>query len=402
LPIPTTTTTVTPRPDSEPTTLSTTDKTLSEAQIGLHLLRLADLARQVIRNDAGYGPGKGLYWRDGSFGAEVTPVSCWVCYDTPATTAGMLSETRLAQPMLRTIAITTWTHAIRTKLLSNGAIRDGDPSVTVGVGFFAVQLGLSYLELKPYLSASTRRLWADAVVRMANYLIDAGDLSYYVNGNVILRQTEVMWLAWAITHDRTYYQDYESEYSFTVSPPAPRWSGYGLRITAQATEPLDANGAGYLTESGGGAPGFDPSYSYLQLDLATQMYVLTRDDRFLELTNLLFNQLRPRVGSAYILDAKGGTRKDDDVAFLSAAPLVLLLSGSRPGLSNYWLGELAEIHSQFIGSEGYISTGFYDGVTDALGTAMLAIQYPHGILASSCSPKQAPCEELFAERPNTA
>jgi len=368
---------------------------LSPQAVTSHVKALAALSRQVLSvYTKKSGPKDGQYWSRGTFVVN-GGVSCWYCDDAAATAAAVLSEEGKGNPQLRELAITTYSHAIHTYERPTGEVVDSNGS-GVGTGFFAVQLGTTYLELKPYLSAATRALWANAITRSANYLINTGALTYYINGNVNLRQTEVMWLAWEITGQTKYYADYQQEYRFTMTPPVPRWSGYGMHLDTAPTAPLGANGAGYLTESDGDSPGFDPSYTMVQLDTATSLYVLTHAQRYIWLMNVLLNQLRPLVSSSYVLNAHNGTRKDDITAFLTAAPFMLLMSGDRSDLSRYWVGQLGAIHNQFVWAEGYSSAGFHLGLSNWLALPMLYVQHPDGILGGTCSPKQSPeCAALF-------
>ena len=364
---------------------------LTPGEIAVHIERLAALTRQVLSVYVNRRrPSDPQYWADGSFIARDAGIKCWYCYDTPATAAAVLSVQRDGDVGLRNIAIRTWTHAIRTYLRPSGEIVHGNGSNGVGTGFFAVQLGITYLVLKPHLPAATRGLWAAAMTAMAKFLIDSGALTFYINGNVNLRQTEVMWLAWAISGQRRFYDDYLREYAFALTPTRPRWARYGLRIVARRRAAAGADEAGYLTESSGDNPGFDPSYTLLQLDTATQLYVLTHDPRYVRLMNAELNQLRPLVNADYVLDARGGSRQSNTIAFLTAAPFVLLISGVRPDLSQYWVGQLTAIHQQFVAAEGFANAGFYNGMSNWLGTAMLAVQYPAGILAPQCSPQRSP------------
>jgi hypothetical protein len=365
--------------------------------VATHLQRLATLTRQVL---SAYitknGPSDQQYWSHGSFVAGGAGITCWYCYDTPATAAAVISEVGTGSRQVRQIAISTYSHAIRTYEQPSGEIIGGNGSNPVGTGFFAVQLGISYLELKSYLSTATKALWANAIGRSADFLISSGGLAYYINGNVNLRQTEVLWLAWAITGQRKYYASYQQEYAFTLTPTAPQWSGYGIQFATVPTAPLGANGAGYLTESEGNKPGFDASYTLTQLDIAASLYVLTHSNRYIWLMNVLFNQLRPLVNSSYILDAHNGTRKNDTVAFLTTAPFVLLMSGDRPDLSKFWLHQLTAIHAQYRSAETFASTGFYLGMSNWLALPLMAVQYPNGILGKRCSPKQSSvCAALF-------
>jgi hypothetical protein len=369
---------------------------LTADKVALHLERLAALTREVLNVYITKNrPTDPQYWSNGSFIAT-RGLSCWYCYDTAATAAAVISQEGRTDRQLRTIAISTYSHAIRTYELPSGEIIDAPGSDGVGTGFFAVQLGITYFELKDYLSAPTRALWVNAISRSANWLISSGNLTYYINGNVNLRQSEVLWLAWAITGQHKYYMAYQQESQFTFTPTLPRWSGYGLRLVTAPTAPLGANGAGYLTESDPGPSGFDPSYTLTQLDTAASLYVLTRNQRYIWLMNVLFNQLRPLVNAGYILNAHGGTRKNDIVAFLTAAPFVLVMSGDRPDLSQFWVGQLSTMHAQYVSAESFANTGYYLGLSSWLALPLIDVQYPDGILGKQCSPKQSPkCAALF-------
>ena len=335
---------------------------------------LAGLARRVldsyiVRN----GPHDPRYWRDGSFIATDGP-SCWSCYDTAATAAAVLSTYDGNEARLRNVAIATFTHVIRTYQAPSGEFASG----AVMTGFISVELGLSYLELRSTLPASTSALWRESLQRAADWLIRTGQTTYYINGNVNLRQTEVMWLAWSATGAARFRTAYQHEWRFTISPPK-RWTGFGLQLTHSPTGPDGAAGAGYLAESGGGAPGYDPSYTMVQLDIATELYILTRDSRYVRLMNLLFNQERPRINAAFTLNATGGTRKDDDTPFMSAAPAVLVLTGQRPDLRRFWLGQLRRIQHEYRGAMTYTVPNYYKGLSGWLMPPILALQWPHGV-----------------------
>lgn len=367
--------------------------TLSPEALGTHLVRLTGLTRRVLdsyldRSD----PQDPRYWQDGAF-ISVGGEQCWSCYDTAATAAAVLSREGKGDVQMRNIAVRTFNYAIRTYQQATGEFAGGG----VTTGFFAVELGISYLELKPYLATDTRATWVDSLRRAANYLISSGDLTFYINGNVNLRQTEVMWLAWASTKEQRFWTAYEQEWAFTIAPPSPRWAAYGLRLTVTPTRPDGSDGSGYLTESNGvDTPGYDPSYTMGQLDTAAELYVLTRERRYLLLMNLFFNQLRPRIGANYYLNATGGTRRNDMVPFLSAGPEVLVSSGERRDLTGFWLAQLGAIHYQYGAAMKYGGVNFYKGTSGWLSVPVLAAEWPHGMLSAPCTPRRsAVCARLF-------
>jgi hypothetical protein len=122
----------------------------------------------------------------------------------------------------------------------------------------------------------------------------------------------------------------------------------------------------------------------VQLDTATQMYVFTREVRWLGLVNLLFNQLEPLIeltpfpNSTWELNASDGTRKNQHVAFISAAPYVLVASGDRPELESGLAGQFSRIDHDFLKSQLSTNEYFYKGLSD-LSTVLLAGQWPSGI-----------------------
>jgi hypothetical protein len=309
---------------------------------------------------------------------------CWYCYDTAAVgaaTIGRLTDHRSDIDA----AIDTFSTAITRHQLASGAFA-GNTRAPDGVatGFFLVSFGVADLELKPYLSAKTDIAWANSYGAAANYLIDSGDTDWYINGNVNLRQTEVMWLAYAITGQRKFLTAYNSEWTFTISPDQSRWRGYGLRYTKVPTDADGSDGAAYLAESDGSdRPGYDPNYTSAQLDAATDLYVLTHDPRYLRLMNLVYNQLKPRISSNWILDAAGGTRDSFDEPFLSAAVSVLAGSGGRPGLADDLAAQFASISSAYEQSDVYSNVNYSKGFESWLSIPLLNQEWPDGMAPAS-------------------
>jgi hypothetical protein len=230
-----------------------------------------------------------------------------------------------------------------------------------------------------------RATWSAAIEKAASYLISSGDTTWYINGNVNLRQTEVLWIAWAITHQQRFLTAYNSEWAFTIAPPQQRWPGYGLHITKNPTRSDGSDGAGYLAESNGqDAPGFDGNYTYAQLDTATDLYVLTHDPRYLRLMNLEFNQLRPLINSAWTLNAHGGTRDNFNDPFMSAAVSVLAASGDRPDLVPDVSSELASVEAQYKQATllSVTNVNFYKGFEGWVSMPLLNRQWPLGMATS--------------------
>jgi hypothetical protein len=322
----------------------------------------------------------GRYYRAGEWHAPTTVPGCWWCLDGAATAAAVLSDR--AGPgasALATVAADTFSAAIAHEQLADGAFQsDGAPNA-IATGFELVELGVTYLELQNSLPASTRSRWARAIEAAADYLMSSGAMTWYINGNIQLHQVEDMWLAWHITGSLRFRGAYESEWAFAVEPRQSRWKGFGLKITHTPTSSDGADGAGYLAEAGGGAPGFDPEYTMLQLDYATSLWVLTHERRYLRLMNLLFNQLRPLVSRADILDARDGTRRNDVLPLFSMGPVVLLDSGDRPDLRRFVSAQLRVVEGQYEKRSNYDNLNFYRGMSLWLSLPLLFAQWPHGI-----------------------
>jgi hypothetical protein len=381
------------------TALATADSTTA-------LTGLATVAYQSLQGYIGSSANPGLhYYASGVWHSGDGP-ACWYCYDAAAVGAATLSQTQ-QDAGLRQIAIDTFNTAIAQHQLASGAFaNDGGDADGIATGFFTVDLGVAYLELRSTRDAPTRARWANAIEAAADYLINSGDETWYINGNVNLRQTEVMWLAWAVTGQQRYLTQYDAEWSFTVSPPQGRWPGYGLQVTQQPTRSDGSDGSGYLAESSGLAPGYDTAYTDAQLDTATDLYVLTHDPKYLRLMNLELNQLRPRIDSTLTLDATGGSRSNYKMPFGNPAPSVLLASGDRPDLASLPSAQLARIASEYSGSMAYTNVNFYKDFESWLSMPLLNNQWPNGMapdtrVASGPDPTPGPPTTVTVTPPGT-
>jgi hypothetical protein len=341
---------------------------------------LASVERQALNNFMGLAPNDPRTYSNGVWTNPGT--NCWWCLDTAATAAGVLArQTAYPDPTLLAVATQTFNDAIVHHQNADGSW-DESP---VNTGFFAVELGTSYFELQDVLDPATRSAWATAMRRAANYIINAHALTWYINGNVNLRQAGVMWMTWKITGDSQYYTDFKDEWNFTLSPPQTRWPGFGLHATVWPTKADGSDGAGYLAESGGGVPGFDPEYTMTQLDTATNMYVVSHDSWWLWLMNMFFNQLRPRINSSFILDATGGTRRSLMIPFFSGGLAVLYGSGDRPDLASLIPGDLSMLESQYTNTANYTNANFYRGLSGWLSMIVLNLQRPLGLLGAGAT-----------------
>ena len=322
---------------------------------------------------------RGRYYSDGEWHTPSTDPGCWVCLDGAATGAAVLGTRADGAPGLLPVAEETFDNAIATDQLPGGAFQvEGKPN-QVATGMELVELGITYLELRERLDPLTRANWIASIERASDYLIESGATAWYINGNVQLRQVEDMWLAWKVTGAARFQSAYESEWSFAVAPSQATWPGFGLQFTGVPSRPDGSDGAGYLAESGGGSPGFDPEYTTAQLDTAASLWILTHDERYLRLMNLLFDQLRPLIDSKDILNATEGTRKHNVLPFFSMAPEILLESGDRPDLAAFVSVQLGVVAREYSNPAIYENLNFYRGLGTWLSVPLLYEQWPEGV-----------------------
>jgi hypothetical protein len=124
------------------------------------------VAEQVLESYIYHsGPHNPQYSRDGAFLATDGP-DCWSCYDA----AAMLPRCGRGDVALRRVAIETFDRAIRIYEEPRGEFAPD----AVTTGFLAVDLGISYLELRPFLPVAARKRWIASTGRAANWLINIG------------------------------------------------------------------------------------------------------------------------------------------------------------------------------------------------------------------------------------
>ena len=210
---------------------------------------------------------------------------------------------------LRLVAIETFDRLIQDNQTPAGSF--GDAGLP-GTQFFGVELGTAYDALKDTLDKATRARWRKTLAAEADYMVKHGDTKWYTNGNINLMGAELFYLTWLATQDATYKETFETYLAFTLNPPQTgRWKGFGLACVKQPTREDGADGMGYLAEKGAGDPGFDPAYLQLQMDIASRLYIVSRDARILRLLNLFANMELPRVDQrTWLLDAMGGSRQN--------------------------------------------------------------------------------------------
>jgi hypothetical protein len=228
------------------------------------------------------GPNDPMYFSRGRWLSEDD--AYWPAMTSPATAAAVLYRHTHAR-WLAHVAISTINHAIVRYQRSNGSF-SGTSSSDIATMLFSSQLARAYLALGVALPDRTRARWRAVLRDGATYLIRNGNLSWYTNGNIVLGNAEVMALTFQVTGDPRFRAAYEHAFNFAVDPAGARWKGFGLHLTRAPTRVDGSDGAGYLTErADGGTPGFDPEYTELQLDIASRLYLLTRDAKALRLAH---------------------------------------------------------------------------------------------------------------------
>ena len=317
---------------------------------------LDDSIRSLVRVDSPTDRQRfaGGLWRSADEG-------CWPCQVGPGTAAAVLWRSS-REPRLRELALSTFDRAIRIHRRTDGGF-EGE-SVDITTMFFGLELATAYLELRPTLGAARERSWRTAVVGAADYLRENGNLAWYTNGNINLGNTTLFYLAWKVSGQKRFLTDYETSFEFMLSPPA-RWNGYGLKLDRTPKRSDGADGKGYLAESGGSTPGFDPEYTQLQADVAARLYVVSHDPRALRLLNLIVNKLLERVDSGWLLSTAGGTRHPvagRRIPFTTPALAVLVTSGSRPNLAPRLARQLGRIEREFRGALTYSHRNMYRGL----------------------------------------
>jgi hypothetical protein len=345
--------------------------TVGPSSYGSLVNNLASAERQVLQSYIDKdSPSDQRYYRDGVW---MDPsVDCWSCYSTAGTAAAVMSLEGAGDPALQAIAIRTFDRSIDEHQKADGGFAGGAAgSDGVITAFWAGELGITYNALAPHIDPATRARWATSLGRAADYLINAGHTTWYANGNLNLRYAAVLYSAWLATGEPRFKSAYDAEWAFVTAPNQTRWTGYGLQITRQPTTPDGSDGAGYLAEGSGGAPGYDPSYTQTQLDFATSLYVMSKDPRVLRLMNLEVNQLLPRVDSAFTLDATNGSRKNYITPFMTSALAVLVHTGTRPDLAGLMPGQFARTVSEFRGAMGYTHPVFYKDLSMSLSTVVI-------------------------------
>jgi hypothetical protein len=321
------------------------------------------------------GPRDQEFFANGVWRSPDTTI--WSYNLGPGTAAAVLwRATGSKDERLRRLAVQTFTTVISQRRNPNGSFGSADDSPDINSMMAGVELGTAYLELKPTLGPKTEARWREAVTGAADFLIQNGNLTWYTNGNINIGNTELFYLAWRVSGAERFRNAYNRSWDFTLHPPQDRWPGFGLQLLDTGpTTGGERGAAGYLAESGGGPPGFDPEYAGIQLDVVSRLYVLSGDPRALRLANLLTNALLPRVGGTWLLDTSGGTRHPElgrHVPFTTPALAALGWLGGRSDLAAELPGQVARINEGYRGTLRDGSANTYHGLGNQVAVILLA------------------------------
>ena len=327
---------------------------------------------------------------------------CWACNEggpaTAAATAWLLGGPSDAADL--GWAEATVDHVVATEQQPNGSYRpDAGSSPDITTVFWGVEMGTTFLELEPALTAAERAAWQKSLAAAAHYLIANGDPTWYTNGNVDLGEAEFFYLAYRATGEAAFLSAYNTTWHTALRPDQRRWPGAGLVVTRAPTKADDSDGAGYLSEIGQGGTGFDPEYSELQLDDAARLYLLSGDRRALQLANLLVNQLLPYVTPQWLLDTSSGTRHtqpDRYVFFLTSAFAVLSQHAGRADLAGDADPLLATTASRYDQAGNLYSQIFRRALGNDVATISLSSLPGTPLAASGYSPPSLGATSLGA------
>lgn len=265
---------------------------------------------------------------------------------------------------LRYLAVESNERLLRDYLRPDGALcgtAEHEQSPEICSKFFGCELGSALLDLGADAPATVREHWRGVLTGFVEFLLRNGNLTdgtpghrnWYTNGNIELGEAELLWLTFKATGEPRYRDLFELQLAFTLDPPQARWPGFGLRYSRTPQRPDGADGAGYLAELGSGpAPGYDGSYTGVQLDIACRLYLHSRDPRVLRLVHLLLNQLLDHRDptakpESWILDLTGGSRRNYKAPLLSPGLAVAAWLGGRDDLAPLVASQWAVVEGQY-------------------------------------------------------
>jgi hypothetical protein len=328
------------------------------------------MGQQLDSYQGSEGPFQTGVWTD-------TADTCWACDNGgPATAAAtQYVLTGASNPTLLNEAKETIYVAIAADQNPDGSFNPPNTAANVDNSiWFGDELGTTYRLLAPYLSTQTLAAWGAALSADANYLIDSGNTSWYINGNINLAETELLWLAWQATGNQTFETAYDDSWAYIMNPPQTKFPGAGWITVTSPTQADGSDGQGYFAETGAGT-GWDPYYSTLQLDIAARLYLLSGDPRALRVTNMIMNLESPLVDTSdWILNTSYGTRHIGvgTAQFITSAYAVLGFEGGRADLLADVLPQLQDEEQWYIQSGAADLAGFRRAFGNSVAVIALA------------------------------
>ena len=222
----------------------------------------------------------------------------------------------------------------------NGSFGRSPGQADIDTMFFATELGMAAITMKPNLTPERYARYGSAVAGAANFLVANGNLSWYTNGNIVVGNALVMALAARLTGVAKYATYYRTAMAFAVAPPQTKWAGFGFVTTLDGGRADGQDSRGYFTEAASDrVPGFDAEYTMLQVDMLSRIYLVNRDPSVLRMINMTTNILLPRVDKlTWRMDTSGGTRRPQEgreFPFDTAALSLLTNIGGRPSFQTY-------------------------------------------------------------------
>jgi hypothetical protein len=313
------------------------------------------------------------YYEDGVWHG---PDACWTCATGPAGLGAVLwAAGRLTDPAQKAAVVDTFDHAIATRQLADGSYGDDGNSKAINIAFFAPVLGNALLVLGDRLPAATRARWSRSLRRSSEFLAEHNELTWYVNGNINLAYALTLYVTWRATGDGRFRSLYQRELRFAISPPASRWKGHGLEIRRKPARADGADGRGFLSETGAGGTGYDPEYTYVQLDVLSRLYALSGDRSVLRLANLLTNQTLQNVNAKWNLLTTGTRHPQPNryVPYSTPAIVVLGRLGANSALMERMGPQLSRTLELYRSTTTFTHQNFYRGADIQLGTMLLAL-----------------------------
>jgi hypothetical protein len=217
-------------------------------------------------------------------------------------------------------------------------------SYGVSDDFFISQFGQILWLLAPYMDKAKVAKWKASFLAMVNWWIGpSSQMTSYTNPNRNLSPLLAIWIAYKISGDPGYLEAFEQQWAFVTTPPTlpspsttiasrypnywallqkqwgasvsltqynsyPTTTGFGWVQATAANLADGSDGAGYFPEFlgggtapyGGTLPAFDGDYSQIQLEHLIELWIWTRDPRFLQYANMSVSYTLP------LLDMNGG------------------------------------------------------------------------------------------------